>query len=103
MAFLIYPMELSIPVNELIIDVGASKVCFVFICSRCRKMMQGIVNLIEKLCDKVEKVNGFCYLGNKLNVRGHRKVAITARVRIGMTQKPFQKHINTNATVIVGT
>ena len=33
-----------------------------FVCSRCREMREGMVDLIEKLCDEVETVNGFCYL-----------------------------------------
>ena len=28
-----------------------------FICSKCRRIMKRTVDLIEKLCDKVEKVN----------------------------------------------
>ena len=38
---------------------------------------------IEKLCDEVERVNGFCYLGDRLNSSGGCEVAVTARVRIG--------------------
>ena len=45
--------------------------------------MEGKVDLIEKLCDEVEKVNGFCYLGNKLNASGGYEAEITARVCIG--------------------
>ena len=38
---------------------------------------------IEKLCDEVETVNGFCYLGDRLNASGDCEAAFTARVRIG--------------------
>ena len=38
---------------------------------------------IEKLCDEVETVNGFCYLGDRLNASGGCEAAVTARVRIG--------------------
>ena len=38
---------------------------------------------IEKLCDEVETVNGFCYLGDRLNASGGCETAVTARVRIG--------------------
>ena len=31
----------------------------------------------------METVNGFCYLGNKLNASGGCEAAVTARVRIG--------------------
>ena len=34
-----------------------------------REMMKGIVDSIEKLCDEVEIVNEFCYLGDRLNDR----------------------------------
>ena len=37
---------------------------------------------IEKLCDEVETVNGFCYLGDRLNAIGGCEAAVTARVRI---------------------
>ena len=42
-----------------------------------------MVDLIEKLCDEVETVNGFCYLRDRLNASGGCEVAVTARVRIG--------------------
>ena len=54
-----------------------------FVCSKCREIMEGMVSLIEKLCDEVETVNGFCYLGDRLNASGGCEVAVTARVRIG--------------------
>ena len=50
-----------------------------FICSKCK----GMVDLIKKLCDEVETVNGFCYLGDRLNASGGCEAAVTARVRIG--------------------
>ena len=54
-----------------------------FVCSKCKGMMQGMVDSIEKLCDEVETVNGFCYLGDRQNSSGGCKAAVTARVRIG--------------------
>ena len=36
----------------------------------------------EKLCDEVETVNGFCYLGDRLNASGGCEAAVTTRVRI---------------------
>ena len=41
------------------------------------------VNSIEKLCDEVETVNGFCYLGDILNSSDGCEAAVTARLRIG--------------------
>ena len=52
------------------------------VCSKCEGTMKGMVNSIEKLCDEVETVSGFCYLGDKLNASGGCEVAVTARVRI---------------------
>ena len=40
-----------------------------FACSKCKGKMEGTMDLIKKLCDKVETVNGFCYLGDRLNSR----------------------------------
>ena len=45
--------------------------------------MEGTVDSIEKLCDEVETVNGFCYLRDRLNSSGGCEAAVTARVRIG--------------------
>ena len=53
-----------------------------FVCSKCVEIMEEMVDLIEKLCDEVEIVNGFCYLEDKLNFSGGCEAAVTARVRI---------------------
>ena len=45
--------------------------------------MEGMVDSIKKLCDEVETVNGFCYLGDRLNASGGCAAAVTARARIG--------------------
>ena len=45
--------------------------------------MEGTLDSIEKLCDEVETVNGFCYLGDRLNASVGCEAAVTARVRIG--------------------
>ena len=41
------------------------------------------MDLIKKLCDEVETVNGFQYLGDRLNASDGGEAAVTARVRIG--------------------
>ena len=41
-----------------------------FVCSKCKGIMEGTMDSIEKLCDEVETVNGFCYLGDRLNASG---------------------------------
>ena len=61
----------------------AARLAMHFICSKCKGIMEEMVYLIEKLCDKVETVNGFCYLGDRLNASGGCEVALTTRVRIG--------------------
>ena len=53
------------------------------VCLKCNGIMKGTVDSIEKLCDEVETVNGFCYLRDRLNSSGGCEAAVTARVRIG--------------------
>ena len=53
-----------------------------FVCSKCKGIMEGTVDSIEKLCNEVETVNGFCYLGDRLNASDGCEAAV-ARVRIG--------------------
>ena len=55
-----------------------------FVRSKCTKIMEEMVDLIiKKLCNEVEIVNGFCYLGDRLNASGGCEAAATAIVRIG--------------------
>ena len=54
-----------------------------FVCLKCKEIMEGTMDSIEKLCDDVETVNGFCYLEDRLNASGGCEAAVTARVRIG--------------------
>ena len=54
-----------------------------FVCLKCKRIMEGMMDLIKKLCDEVETVNGFCYLGDRLNASGGCEAAATARVKIG--------------------
>ena len=51
------------------------------VCLKCKGIIEGTVDLIEKLCDEVETVNGFCYLGDRLNASGDCEAAVTTRVR----------------------
>ena len=62
---------------------STTKLAMRFVSSKCKGTMKGMVDLIEKLCNKLEAVNGFCYLGDRLNANGSCKVVVTARVRIG--------------------
>ena len=54
-----------------------------FVSSKCKGTMERTMDSIEKLCDEVETVNGFCYLGDRPNASGGCEAAVTARVRIG--------------------
>ena len=45
--------------------------------------MGGSVASIEKLCNELETVNGFCLFGGRLNASGGSEAAVTARVTIG--------------------
>ena len=45
--------------------------------------MKETVDLIVKLCDKLETVNRFCYLGDKINFSGCCEAVVTTRVRVG--------------------
>ena len=54
-----------------------------FVCSKSKRMMEVTVDSIEKFCNEVKTVNGFCYLGDRLNSSGGCEAAVTARARIG--------------------
>ena len=36
-----------------------------FVCSTCRGIMEGTVDSIQKLCNRMKTANEFCYLGDK--------------------------------------
>ena len=52
-------------------------------CGRCKKQVDGLVEPVEELCEEVETVRGFCYLGDRVNASGVCEVAVTTRARIG--------------------
>ena len=54
-----------------------------FVCVSCIKMMEEVVEPMESLYDGVGTVNGFCYLGDRLNPSGWCEMAVTARARLG--------------------
>ena len=39
-------------------------------CGRCKKQVDGLVEPVEELCEEVETVRGFCYLGDRVNASG---------------------------------
>ena len=59
-----------------------AKLAMHFVCLKCKGIMKGTVDSIEKLCDEVETVNEFWYLGDRLNASGSCEAAATARVKI---------------------
>ena len=54
-----------------------------FVCGRCKKQADGLVEPVEELCEEVETVRGFCYLRDRVNASGGCEAAVTARARIG--------------------
>ena len=54
-----------------------------FVCGRCKKQADGLVEPVEELCEEVETVRGFCYFGDRVNASGGCEAAVTARARIG--------------------
>ena len=55
-----------------------------FVCKKCRSVEKNFKGPAdEKLCDGVETVSMFIYLGNRLNATGGCETAVTARSRIG--------------------
>ena len=41
-----------------------------FVCSKCDKAINGAGEVQEVICDEVETVKKFCYLGDRLNASG---------------------------------
>ena len=55
-----------------------------FVCNKCNKATNGAAEVQQEvMCDEVETVKGFCYLGNRLNANGGCEAAVTARTRVG--------------------
>ena len=53
--------------------------CFAqqFICRRCEDIGDGKEEPVKVLCNEVETVKGFCYLGDRLNASGGCETAVT--------------------------
>ena len=60
-----------------------ARLAMLFVCLKCKQIMEGTMDSIKKLCDEVEMVYGFCYLGKRLNASGGCEAAVTPKVRIG--------------------
>ena len=54
-----------------------------FVCGKCERGVGGMVEQVEKLCEEVETVKEFSYLGDRVDVSGGCEAAVTARARFG--------------------
>ena len=55
-----------------------------FVCKKCKSVVKNFKRSAdEKLCDGMETVSKFTYLGDRLNATGGCEMAVTARSRIG--------------------
>ena len=54
-----------------------------FVCARCKNVMERAEEPVGNLSDRIETVNGFCYLRDRLNASGGCEAAVTARARFG--------------------
>ena len=64
-----------------------------FVCKKCRSVVKNFKRPNEKLCDGVETVSKFTYLGDRLNATGVCKTAVTARSKIGWNFMTKQKSL----------
>ena len=53
-----------------------------FVCKKCADVGDGSKEPVEVLCNDVETVKRFCYLGDTLNASGGCEAAVTSKVRI---------------------
>ena len=54
-----------------------------FVCKKCRSVVKNFKESDEILCDGVETVRKFCYLGDRLTATGGCETAVTARTKLG--------------------
>ena len=55
-----------------------------FVCGRCKKQVDdGLVEQLGELCEEVETVRGFCFLGDRVNASDDCEAAVTATAKIG--------------------
>jgi len=56
------------------------------VCAQCKKVVERVVEPVEKLWDEVETVNGCYYFGDKLNASGRYATVVTDRTKLGWIQ-----------------
>ena len=49
-------------------------------CGRCKKQADGFKDSVDELCEEVETVRDFCYLGDRVNAGGGCEAAVRARI-----------------------
>ena len=76
-------VETGFMANVKKIKRATARMAMHFVCSKYKGIMGGTTDSIEKLCDEVDAVNGFCDLGDRLNASGGCEAAVIAGVRIG--------------------
>ena len=54
-----------------------------FVCKKCRSVVKNFKGSDKKLCDGMETVSKFTYLGDRMNATGGCETAVTAISRIG--------------------
>ena len=57
-----------------------------FVCGRCKKQADKFMDSVEELCEEVETVRGFCYLGHRVNAGSGCEAAVIARAKIGLVK-----------------
>ena len=50
---------------------------------RCKKQADGFMDLVEELCEEVETLRGFCYLGERVKAGSGCEAVVTAGERFG--------------------
>ena len=80
---------------------ATAKLAMHFVCLKCKGIIEGMMDLIEKLCDEVETVNGFCYLGDTLNASGGCEAAVTAN-RFPLKTKGKVYHCCVRSAILYG-
>ena len=52
-------------------------------CGRYKNQVNGFVGPVEELCEEVESVRDFCYLGDRVNASGGCEAAVKSKNWLG--------------------
>ena len=61
-----------------------------FVYGSCKKQANGLVGEVEELCEEVETVISFCYLGDRVNASGGCEAAVTGENWVGEVQEMWR-------------